>query len=169
MIPLFQTIENVSEVPKHNKYIVFLLSTIFPGGGQFLLKEWSNGQGILTSVSLMAIIGNWARVEALVGKNRVIENESSSIPLYKDMEINHQLKKKDKIPAKLSLSYSSIKYLIPPVVIGAGVFIISSLKSFKDTDEKNKKLIEYYVNDRVSNTSPSRFLDFPNPTLDLQK
>ena len=169
MIPLFQTIENVSEVPKHNKYIVFLLSTIFPVGGQFLLKEWSNGQGILTSVGLMAIISNWARVEALVGKNRVIENESSSIPLYKDMEINHQLKKKDKIPAKLSLSYSSIKYLIPPVVIGAGVFIISSLKSFKDTDEKNKKLIEYYVNDRVSNISPSRFLDFPNPTLDLQK
>ena len=169
MIPLFQTIENVSEVPKHNKYTVFLLSTIFPGGGQFLLKEWSNGQGILTSVSLMAIISNWARVEALVGKNRVIENESSSIPLYKDMEINHQLKKKDKIPAKLSLSYSSIKYLIPPVVIGAGVFIISSLKSFKDTDKKNKKLIEYYVNDRVSSISPSRFLDFPNPTLDLQK
>ena len=55
------------------------------------------------------------------------------------------------------------------VVIGAGVFIISSLKSFKDTDEKNKKLIEYYVNDRVSSFSPSRFLDFPNPTLDLQK
>ena len=169
MIPLFQTIENVSEVPKHNKYIVFLLSTIFPGGGQFLLKEWSNGQGILTSVSLMAITSNWARVEELVGKNRVIENESSSIPRYKNMEINHQLKKKDKIPAKLSLSYSSVKYLIPPVVIGTGVFIISSLKSFKDTDEKNKKLIEYYVNDRVSSISPSRFLDFPNPTLDLQK
>ena len=169
MIPLFQTIENVSEVPKHNKYIVFLSSAIFPGGGQFLLKEWNNGQGILTSVSLMAIISNWAKVEELVGKNRVIENESSSIPLYKDLETNYQLKKKDKIPAKLSLSYSSVKYLIPPVLIGAGVFIISSLKSFKDTDEKNKKLIEYYVNDRVSNTSPSRFLDFPNPTLDLQK
>ena len=169
MIPLFQTIENVSEVPKHNKYIVFLLSTILPGGGQFLLKEWSNGQGILTSVSLMAITSNWARVEELVGKNRVIENESSSIPLYKDMETNHQLRKKDKIPAKLSLSHSSIKYLIPPVVIGAGVFMISSFKSFKDTDEKNKKLIEYYVSDRVSDISPGRFLDFPNPTLVLQK
>ena len=169
MNPLYQTIENVSEVPKHNKYIVFLSSAIFPGGGQFLLKEWSNGQGILTSVSLMAIISNWAKVEELVGKNRIIENESSSIPLYKDMETNHQLKKKDKIPAKLSLSYSSVKYLIPPIVIGAGVFIISSLKSFKDTDEKNKKLIEYYVSDRVSDISPSRFLDFPNPTLVLQK
>ena len=85
------------------------------------------------------------------------------------METNHQLKKKDKIPAKLSLSYSAVKYLIPPVVIGAGVFVISSLKSFKDTDEKNKKLIEYYISDRVSNFSPSRFLDFPNPTLVLQK
>ena len=169
MSPLYQTIENVSKVPKHNKYIVFLSSAIFPGGGQFLLEEWSNGQGILTSVSLMAIISNWAKVEELVGNNRLIENESSSIPLFKDMETNHQLRKKDKIPAKLSLSYSSFKYLIPPIVIGAGVFIISSLKSFKDTDEKNKKLIEYYISDRVSDISPSRFLDFPNPTLVLQK
>ena len=169
MNPLYQTIENVSEVPKHNKYIVFLLSAIFPGGGQFLLEEWNNGQGILTSVSLMAIISNWAKVEELVGKNRIFENESSSIPLYKDIETNHQLKKKDKIPAKLSLSHSSVKYLIPPIVIGAGVFIISSLKSFKDTNEKNKKLIEYYVSDKVSDIAPSRFLDFPNPTLVLQK
>ena len=68
-----------------------------------------------------------------------------------------------------TLSYSSNRYLIPPVVIGAGVFIISSLKSFKDTDEKNKRLIEYYVRDRVSDISPDRFLDFPNPTLVLQK
>ena len=169
MNPLYQTIENVSEVPKHNKYFVFLSSAIFPGGGQFLLEEWSNGKGILTSVSLMAIISNWAKVEELVGNNRVIENESSSIPLYKNIKTNHQLKRKDKIPAKLSLSYSSIKYLLPPIVIGSGVFIISSLKSFKDTDEKNKKLIEYYVSDRVSDISPSRFLDFPNPTLVLQK
>jgi hypothetical protein len=156
-------------VPKHNKYLVFLSSAIFPGGGQFLLKEWNNGQGILTSVSLMAIISNWARVEELVGKNRVIENESSSIPLHKDMESNNKLKKKDKLPANLSLSYSSTRYLIPPIVIGAGVFSISSLKSFKDTDKKNKKLIEYYVSDRVSDMSPDRFLDFPNPTLVVQK
>ena len=169
MVPLYQTIENVNTVSKHNKYLVFLSSVIFPGGGQFLLKEWNNGQGILTSVGLMMIISNWARVEELVGKNRVIENESSSIPLYKDMESNHQLKKKDKIPAHLSLSHSSIRYLIPPIVIGAGVFITSSLKSFNDTDEKNKKLIEYYVNDRVSDTSPERFLDFPSPTLIIQK
>ena len=73
MNPLYQTIENVSKVPKHNKYIVFLSSAIFPGGGQFLLEEWSNGQGILTSVSLMAIISNWAKVEELVGNNRVLK------------------------------------------------------------------------------------------------
>ena len=169
MTPLYQAIENVNAVSKHNKYLVFLSSALFPGGGQFLLKEWNNGQGILTSVSLMAIISNWARVEELVGKNRVIENESSSIPLHKDMDSNYKLQKKDKLPANLSLSYSSTRYLIPPIVIGAGVFIISSLKSFKDNDEKNKKLIEYYVSDRVSNISPDRFLDFPIPTLVLQK
>ena len=169
MIPLYQTIENINSVPRHNKYLVFLSSAIFPGGGQFLLKEWNKGQGVLSSVGLMLMIGNWAKVEALVGKNRVKDNVSSSIPLYKDMESNYELKKNDKIPTDLSLSHSSVRYLIPPIIIGVGVFISSSLKSFKDTDEKNKKLIEYYVSDRVSKTSPERFLDFSKPTLVIKK
>ncbi len=169
MTPIYQTIENVSLVPRHNKYLVFLSSALFPGGGQFLLKEWNKGQGILSSVGLMMLIGNWAKVEQLVGKNRVIDSESSSIPLYKDMDINHQLKKKDKVPAHLSLSHASIRYLIPPLIIGTGVFISSSLKSFNDTDKKNKKLVEYYVSDRVSNTPPERFLDFPEPPLIIRR
>ena len=169
MTPLYQTIENINSVPRHNKYIVFLSSAIFPGGGQFLLKEWNKGQGILSSVGLMMMVGNWAKVQELVGHKRVIENESSSIPLYKNMDSNHELKKKDKIPMHLSLSHSSVKYLIPPIVIGTGVFISSSLKSFKDTDEKNKKLIKYYVDDRILKTPPESFLDFPKPTLVIKK
>jgi len=165
MTPLYQTIENVNSVTRHNKYLVFLSSALFPGGGQFLLKEWNKGQGILSSVGLMLLIGNWAKVDQLMGTNRVLVNESSSIPLYKDMDTDHKLTKKDKIPAHLSLSHSSIRYLVPPLVIGSGIFISSSLKSFKDTDRKNKKLIEYYVNDRISITAPKIFLDFPEPTL----
>ena len=165
MTPLYQTIENVSSVPRHNKYLVFLSSALFPGGGQFLLKEWSKGQGVLSSVGLMLLIGNWAKVDQLVGTNRVLVNESSSIPLYKDMDADHKLTKKDKIPAHLSLSHSSIRYLLPPLVIGSGIFISSSLKSFKDTDRKNRKLIEYYVKDKISITAPEMFLDFPEPTL----
>ena len=169
MTPLYQAIENVNTVPTRNKYLVLISSALFPGGGQFLLDEWGLGQGILSSVSLMALIGAWTGVEQLVGGNRVIDNESIAIPLYKDMKSNHQLKKKDKMPAEVSFSYSSIKYWMPPFFIGAGIYVASSLKSFKDTDGKNKKLIEYYITDKVSNISSNRFLDFPEPQLVSKK
>ena len=160
MIPLYQTIENVNSVPRYNKYLVFLTSALFPGGGQFLLKEWNNGQGILSSVGLMLLISNWAKVDQLVGSNRVIDNYSSSVPLFSDYNKN-----KDRMPNNVSVSYSSVKYIIPPVIVASGVFLGSSLKSFKDTDSKNKRLLEYYINDKIENLPPSRFLDFPEPVL----
>ena len=168
MVPLYQAIEEVNSVSRYNKYIVFLSSTLLPGGGQFLLKEWDEGQGILSSVGLMMLIANWAKVENLVGSNRIVDNYSSSMPItknYSDKNINYELAKKDRMPTRLSVSSSSDKYVIAPLVIGAGIFITSALKSFKDTDLKNKKLVEFYIDDRVKNLSPSKFLDFPEPQL----
>lgn len=165
MTPLYQAIENVNTVPTRNKYMVLISSMFFPGGGQFLLDEWNLGQGILSSVGLMALIVTWTKVEQFVGRNRVMDNESVSIPLYKDMQSNHVLKKKDKMPSKISFTHSSIKYWVPPLVIGSGIFIASSFKSYQDTDGKNKKLIEYYINDKVANVSSHRFLDFQEPKL----
>ena len=167
--PLYQTIEEVYTVPKHNRYLIFMMSSLFPGAGQFMLGNKTQGQGILSSVGLMMLISSWTTVQRLVGSSRAVDNISLSVPMFKNYTTNRSSSKKDMIPDKIYTSSSSVKYLIPPVVIGAGVFIISSLKSFKDTDEKNKKLIEYYVSDMVSDISPSRFLDFPNPTLVLQK
>ena len=40
MGPLYQTIENVGSVPRHNRYLVFLSGSLMPGGGQFMLREW---------------------------------------------------------------------------------------------------------------------------------
>ena len=81
MTPLYQIIENVGSVPKHNRYVVFMTGSLFPGGGQFMLKEWNKGQGILTTVGLMVLIGSWSKVEDLVGNNRFLDNEGTSIPL----------------------------------------------------------------------------------------
>ena len=67
-----------------NRYLVFMTGSLFPGGGQFILREWDKGQGILTSVGLMVLIGSWSKVEDLVGNNRFLDNEGTSIPLYKN-------------------------------------------------------------------------------------
>lgn len=172
MNPLYQTIENVSSLPSYNKYIVFLTSSIFPGGGQFLLKEWNKGQGILSTVGLMFLILNWAQIDSYNGSNRILENYSSSVPMvmdYKSNDTNVQLKNADKLPKKINISNSSLKYLAPPLFIGAGIFIGSIIKSFKDTDFKNKKLIEYYIDEKINSLPPSRFLDFSEPSLMVPK
>ena len=172
MVPLFQTIEEVSSISRHNKYLVFLLSTLLPGGGQFLLKDWNKGQGILSSVGLMVLITNWAKVEQFAGSSRFVDNYSVSIPSVKNYNNENKklgLSKSDKMPSSLTLSSSSEKYILAPILIGGGIFITSALRSFKDTEYKNKKLTELYVAERVKNLHPSQFLDFPEPQLIIPK
>tara|TARA_B100000214_G_scaffold116805_2_gene82499 strand:+ start:1094 stop:2164 length:1071 start_codon:yes stop_codon:yes gene_type:complete len=168
MSPIYQAIENVHTVPRHNKYLVLFSGALFPGGGQFMLKEWNKGQGIFSSVGLMLLIGSWAKVDQLIGKERLLDNVGTSIPIYKNYKqenFSPELTKNDKIPTHMNISDSSIRYLIPPLAIGAGVFLGSSWKSFRDTNSKNKKLVEYYIQDRIEKISPERFIDFPEPKL----
>ncbi len=168
MNPLFQTIEKVGSIPNYNKYIVFFTSSIFPGGGQFLLKEWNKGQGVLTSVGLMYLILNWAQIESYQGADRILDNYSSSVPIVMNFESinrNIKLKQKDRLPMELKISNSSFNYLAPPLFIGAGIFIGSMVNSFKDTKHKNKKLIQYYIDDKIKKFPPSRFLDLSEPSL----
>ena len=168
MTPLYQTIENVGSVPRHNRYLVFLSGSILPGGGQFMLREWDKGQGVLTTVGLMVLIGSWGKVESLVGGNRFMDSEATSIPLYNNYEKNNShtdLTRGDQIPANMNIRSSSLKYSIPPLLIGAGIFMGSTWKSFIDTQDKNERLVQFYIQERIDKISPSRFLDFPEPTL----
>ena len=172
MTPLYQTIENVSTVPRHNKYLVFLVGSIIPGGGQFMLRDWDKGQGIFTSVSLLALIGAWGRAESLVGRNSFIESEATSIPLfskYNGEPTGTRLINRDKIPSKMSISSSSFKYIVPPMIFGTGIFLSGTIKSFDDTQLKNERLVDFYIQERIDEISPSRFLDFPEPTLIVEE
>ena len=165
--PIYQAIEEVHTIPKHNRYLVFLMSTLLPGGGQFILGEKGKGQGIFSSVGLMMLISSWTGVEKLVGNSRAVDNISTSIPMHKDYDdgTNKHLIKKNQLPKEISTSSSSTKYIIPPLLIGVGVFIASSYSSFKDTQSKNKELIEIYVKEKLYNLPSQRFLDFPEPQL----
>ena len=148
MTPLYQTIENVSSVPSHNRYLVFLSGWVMPGGGQFMLKEWDKGQGVLTSVGLLMLISYWSKVEYLVGGNRFIYPEGTSIPTYKNYQLINSvpnLTKPDKIPEKMSISSNSSRFMLPPIAISVAIFVGSTIKSFFDTQHKNERLVEYYI------------------------
>ena len=166
MVPIYKSIENVNDIPMHNKYIVFL-SSLFPGGGQFLLGNKNKGQGVLSSVGLMFLIASWSSVDNLMGNNRILDIESISIPVNNNFTDGNSilLEKGQRLPEKMEITSSSVKYLIPPLLIGSSIFIGSSIQSFKDTKIKNDLLAQFYVDNILSNIPPSKFLDFPEPPL----
>ena len=167
--PLYQTIEEVYTVPKHNRYLIFIMSSLFPGAGQFMLGNKTKGQGILSSVGLMMLISSWTTVQSLVGSSRAVDNISWSVPIYKNYTTNSSSSKKDMIPDKIYTSSSSAKFLIPPMLIGSSIFIASAYKSFNDTKLKNEELINIYIKKRIEKNSPNRFLDFSEPQLIYKK
>ena len=167
--PLYQTIEEVYTVPKHNRYLIFIMSSLFPGAGQFILGNKTQGQGILSSVGLMMLISSWTTVQSLVGSSRAVDNISLSVPIYKNYTTNSSSSKKDMIPDKIYTSSSSAKFLIPPMLIGSSIFIASAYKSFNDTKLKNEELKNIYIKKRMEKYSPNRFLDFSEPQLIYKK
>ena len=167
--PLFQTIEEVHTIPKHNRYLIFIMGSIFPGAGQFMLGNKTQGQGILSSVGLMMLISSWTTVKSLVGSSRAVDDISLSVPMFKNYTANNGLSKKDMIPDKIYTSSSSAKYLIPPILIGSSIFIASVYKSFEDTKQRNEELINIYIKKRIEKNSPSGFLDFSEPQLIYKK
>ena len=167
--PLYQIIEEVYTVPKHNRYLIFMMSGLFPGAGQFMLGNKTQGQGILSSVGLMMLISSWTTVQQLVGSSRAVDNISLSVPIYKNYTAYSRSSKKDMIPDKIYTSSSSAKFLIPPMLIGSSIFIASAYKSFNDTKLKNEELINIYIKKRIEKNSPNRFLDFSEPQLIYKK
>jgi len=168
MLPLYQMIDEVETIPKHNKYIVSGLGTIFPGGGHLLLKDWNKGKGVLATFGLLAMTSQWTNVTALSSTNRIIEPEGSSIP------INNKIKESNgkihlgggsKIPGHISISSTSLKYTLPSVLFSVGIYIGSIWKSYSDTQDTNYQLISFYVENRLSKSLPNRFVDFPEPDL----
>ena len=165
IVPLFKVIEDVYTVPKHNRYLIFLMSALFPGAGQFMLGNKNQGQGILSSVGLMLLVSSWTSYSSHTGSSRAVDDVSSSVPIFKSYAKNKKKIGYPKIPDEIYISSSSSKYLIPPLLICSGVFIASAYKSFTDTKLKNQELMNIYINDKIEKISPKRFLDFPEPQL----
>ena len=172
MTPIFKIIEDVGDLPMHNKYLVFLSGSMIPGGGQFLLKESQAGQGVFISVGMMLLINSWIDSQSLLGVKRFSESEGNSIPIYKNFKsINSSrvLHNKDQIPSFLKMNRSKLKFVIPPILIATSLYISSSLQSFFNTKKKNEELIQFYLFEELKRYSASRFLDFPEPVLKLSE
>ena len=164
MVPIYQAIENVSNVRQHSHVKVALSGLIFPGGGQYTLKDHQNGQGILFTSLLLYSIYSLGNSSELKGEVQFDKSPGIVMPIYKGVNSSFSLsdgKLTKSIPAKSAL----IKYTIPPIIIGSVLHIASLVKSFRDTKEKNQGLIKYYALESMQSISPEKFLDFQEPKI----
>ena len=164
MTPLFQVIENVSNVKQHSHMKIAMSGMLLPGGGQLALKDKQNGQGILFTSLLLFGMFSLGDSNDMSGTVIFDNSPGAVLPIYKGVSPGFQLS--DGSLSRPVLSKSSfLKYTVPPLVIAATLHIASVIKSFKDTNEKNKGLIRYYALNSIESIPPKKFLDFEEPSI----
>ena len=137
---------------------------LLPGGGQFVLKDRQNGQGILITALLLYGIYSLGGSNKLSGAIHFDKSPGIVIPVYKGVNAGFELSDGN-LTKSLSSKSAIFHYTIPPLVIGSILHVSSLIKSFNDTNKKNQSLIRYYALESMDSISPERFLDFEEPDL----
>ncbi len=168
MVPLYQAIENVETIPQHNRAMIALTGTIFPGGSQFMLKEWKKGQGVLVTALVLSSIIAMGQINELNGSVYVASSPGLIMPYYSDITesgLNTFKLSNGRLTKPVSPKTSVLQYTLPPIIIGLGVYMSSVMRSFIDIKDKNRALIEFYALESIESIEPDRFLDFEEPAL----
>lgn len=164
MIPLYQAIENVSLVRRHSKFKVAISGLFLPGGGQLALKDKKNAQGILISALLFYSVYNSGRSGSISGDVRFSRPSSIVLPIHEGVDESFNLAG-GALSKPISAKSELVKYTLPPIIFGSALYISSFIKSFSDTKEKNKNLIQYYADDKIALIPPRLFMDFEEPSV----
>ena len=164
MIPIYQAIENVSNVRQHSHAKVALSGMFLPGGGQFTLNDRQNGQGIFFTSLLLYGIYSLGSSTKLNGKVHFDKSPGIVMPIYKGVNSGFSLSD-GSLTKSISAKSALVKYTIPPIILGAVLHVTSLVKSFRDTKDKNQSLIQYYALESMQSISPQKFLDFQEPNI----
>jgi len=164
MIPLYQAIENVSSIKQHSKLKVAISGLMFPGGGQLVLRDKKNAQGIFISTVLLYGVYSLSSSNDNSGDIRFVNSSGTVIPTYRGVNSNFNLSE-GVLSKTISAKSALIKYTLPPIAFGSVLYISSFIKSFSDTEEKNKNLISYYAREKIDSVSPQNFMDFEEPSV----
>jgi tetratricopeptide (TPR) repeat protein len=159
--PLYKAIEDAGSVKNYNKYSILLYGLLFPGGGQFALKDYDQAKGVIATFGLLMLTTKWGEVEKF-GNNseQFFYSEANSFPV---INLKKKINGQDALPAKLNFSFSSNKY--PPIILGISVLFSSAWSSFNKTNIKNSIFMDNFINNQLNIYPPSSFMDFYEPNL----
>ena len=160
--PLLKVIEGVGSINNYNKYSVLFSGLLFPGGGQFLLKDYDQGKGVVATFSLLMLMSRWGEVKIMSDNEgkRFFNSDFNSLPIQ---NLKGNLNKSGNLPKTLTFGFSSNSKA--PLLIGFSVLATSALSSFNKTKNKNITFVDLYIKKQCDALPASIFMDFPEPNL----
>ncbi len=161
--PLYRSIQSIKILPKKDKTLAVGLS-ILPGAGQSYLKQWDEVLGIMGTTALLYLFTSDNK-----SKKSTFSYQSHTLIPYSNSIVNTSQGWKpslgNRLPVTVKTESTSQSYIVPPIVIGLGVYIGSILKTFEDIDEINHQSEIDYIDGQIKKYPVSKFLDFYEPEL----
>ncbi len=166
LAPMFKAIDVSANVPLRNKWLSFSASFI-PGGGYAYLDQWETAGGTMISFILVSSILSSSAL-AQSGQLTFEETNQTIIPQSGGIKMTNGSFAETRglsVPGKINLTTANVKILIPPIIVGVGLYIGSIWKTWMDVDEANKARVQRFVGKVTDKISVDRFMDFPEPEL----
>jgi len=166
LAPLFRAIDAAANVPLRNRWLS-LAASFFPGGGHAYLEQWESAGGMLVSVMLVSSMLSSTSLNQS-GQLSFEHSNQNVVPLSDGIKTENNtfsLQRGYQLPGSIKLSTENAKILIPPVIVGMGLYIGSIWKTWIDVDEANRARVEKFVGKVTNKIAIARFMDFPEPEL----
>lgn len=161
--PLVQSIDAVNALPKKNKTLAVGLSVI-PGGGQSYLKQWKEAAGVITTSVLLYLF----TTDEVSSSAAFTYQNPGLIPSTRSIVNTSQGWKAavgDRLPITVDTRGYVSSYIVPPVVLGLGVYAGSIIKTWDDIDKYNHQSEMDFIQFQLKKYPVSRFIDFYEPEL----
>ena len=169
LAPMFKAIDASANVPLRNKWLS-LAASLVPGGGHAYLEQWESAGAMLASMVLISTMLSSTTLTqsgqlAFDQSNQNVFPLSNGIKTEDDAFIQQQ---GYQFPKSIKLSSENVKILIPPIIVGLGLYIGGIWKTWIDVDDANHARVERFVGKVTHKITIDRFMDFPEPELITQ-
>jgi len=169
LAPMFKAIDASANVPLRNKWLS-LVASLVPGGGHAYLEQWESAGAMLAS---MVLISSMLSSATLTQSGYLAFDQSNQnvVPLSNGIKTEDDTFTQQQgyqFPKSIKLSSENVKILIPPIVVGLGLYIGSIWKTWIDVDQANRARVERFVGKVTNKIAIDRFMDFPEPELITQ-
>ena len=169
LAPMFKAIDASANVPLRNRWLS-LAASLIPGGGHAYLEQWESAGGMLVSMMLISTMLSSTTLNQS-GQLSFDHSNQNVVPLSNSIKTENSLFTEQRgyqLPGSIKLSTENAKILIPPGLVGLGLYIGGIWKTWIDVDEANRARVERFVGRVTDKIAIDRFMDFPEPELMTQ-